>query len=106
MRFGAEIVEEETTDTTGLRAMRDEEVLVAPFLERRIEDVTVLVARVLDRLVEVDCIFLVKIVWREIRASAEPPCQHLRLVLPVGDLEVTVVGVYGGSVWVPWVYDE
>lgn len=106
MRLGAEVVEEETTNAARLGAMRDEEVLVAPLLERRIEERTVLVARVLNRLVKMNGVFLVKIVRCEIRASTKPPCKHLRVVLPVSDLEVTVVSVHGGSVWVSWVDDE
>lgn len=74
-----EVVEEDAADAACLATVGDEEVLVAPLLERRVDVRAVRVACVLDRLVEVDRVFFVQVRLREVRPATEPtiPCNDL-----------------------------
>ncbi|RUS22986.1 hypothetical protein BC937DRAFT_94105 [Endogone sp. FLAS-F59071] len=53
-----QIIKKDTTDTTGLVAVLDKEIIVAPLLEFGIIFLVVLIARSLERLVEVDCVLV------------------------------------------------
>ena len=102
----AEVVEEEPADAAGLAAVRNEEVLVAPRLEVRVQLCTVRIARSFQRLVEVPRIVVVEVRWGEVGTATEPPCEHLARLGGLRHLEVAVVGMHSWRVRVAWVDDE
>eukprot|EP00982_Pelagococcus_subviridis_P014904 31365-Pelagococcus_subviridis.AAC.20 len=77
--------------------MLDDEVIVRPLLEPRVERLVVLIARVFERPVEVRGVLREDVRRGEIRAAAEPPRSGRRLrALRRVRLEVPVVEVHRG----------
>lgn len=98
-RETVEVVVEDAADATGLAAVRDVEVAVAPGLELRVEVCAEGVERLLVLQVEVAGVLGVEVAGREVCAAAKPP--RLRRAVRVDDLEVAVVQVHRGRVRVP-----
>src|SRR5690606_37300573 len=97
---GAEIVEEQAADTARFVAVLEEEILVAPFLETRVDVVTERQAGGACRFVPVDHVITLRIVGRQVEAATEPP--HWFLTFLLGDKE-THVGVTGRRMRIAWV---
>ena len=101
--FLVEVVEEDATDTAGLAAVGDVEVLVAPLLEAWVVGSIVLIACLFDCTMEVYSILVEQIGGRKVRATAKPP--GVAIALCVHGFEVAVVEVHGWCVRVLRVQD-
>lgn len=92
-----EIIKKDASQSSRLASVLDEEILICPLLEFRIELFIVLVTNLLVRAVEVLNVILDQIRWSDVAAAAEPPHATIRL-------KVTVVEVHGGGVGIAWVH--
>lgn len=90
-----EIVEEDPADTARLLAVLQEEVLVAPALEARMQAVAERRQCIVADLVEVTGIGFIAVVGRQVHAAAEPPDR----ILAFGrGFEEAHVHVHGGRI--------
>ena len=79
LALAAEVVEEHAADAAGLVAVREEEVLVAPGLEARMERRVVTVASLAVDAVEVTSVLFEEIVRRQVGAAAADEHQHVQV---------------------------
>ncbi len=100
-----EIVEEESADAAGLRAMFDIEVAVAGLLELGIKMGSEWIAGGFGGPVPFDGVLAKSVVGREVETAAEPP--HIGFVGGASrSEEETYVGMRSGRVWIAWVDDD
>lgn len=90
------VIEEDTTDTTGFVSVLDEEILVTPLLEARVQSGIMLIQGLLVTSVEQLGILFVQVRRSQVGTTAKPP--GLRSAIWVPRFEVTVVEMGGWCV--------
>jgi hypothetical protein len=96
-----EIIEEDTSDTSGLLSVLNDEVLITPLLKLPVVVLVVLVASFLESLVEVNSVLLKQVRGGKIASSTEPP--SLGGTIGVHGFKVSIVEVDSRSHGVDWV---
>mmetsp|Transcript_31047 Transcript_31047/g.51290 ORF Transcript_31047/g.51290 Transcript_31047/m.51290 type:complete len:329 (+) Transcript_31047:171-1157(+) len=93
------VIKKNTSQTTRLATVRDQEIAVGPSLELLVVRRIVVVADFLVGTMEVLHVILIDVARSDIRSSTEPPDTTVRL-------KITVVKVHGRTEWVLWVHDR